>query len=375
MKTLFLVRDFPPDTGGVQHVLGKLAAVWPGEVRVIALSFPGDAAFDKTFPWPVRRVAAFRRLPGPAAVVLRQIAFFLAVCSTWREWRFDRIVCGYLATNGPIAFLWRRLFGVPYVVMTYGMELLRVEDAVARGFWRGVLTRAELVTTIADVFTEFLGRFAPDARAVKIPLGCESPGETDVAFPEPYRGVSLAGRPVVLSVGRLVPRKGFDTALRALGELSKTRPDLVYVAAGGGDDLPRLKKLAGDLGLSDRVVFTGRVDPGELRALFRRADLFVMPSRQEGKDVEGFGIVFIEAGAAGVPVVGGRSGGVPEAVHDGVNGLLADPADPGDVAEKMARILDDPALAARLGEGGRRLAREVFTFKNMRDAMLREIRS
>ncbi|MBZ0271974.1 glycosyltransferase family 4 protein, partial [bacterium] len=103
--------------------------------------------------------------------------------------------------------------------------------------------------------------------------------------------------------------------------------------------------------------------------LYARADAFVMASRSDGDDVEGFGIVFVEAGAFGVPVVGGRSGGVPEAVRDGESGFLADPLDPADIAGKIARILDDRALARRLGDEGRRLASEVFTF----EAMTREI--
>ncbi len=373
MRTLFLVKDFPPDVGGVQGLLGQLARRWPGEVRVIASRTPGDVEHDRAYPADVTRVSSFKSLPGFLAVLLRQAAFFFAVANLWRRWRFDRIICGYLQFSGPIALFWNRFLGVPFVVLTYGMELLRLRRSRAPGLWRGLLRRAQLVTTIAEPFQEFLKKFAPKARARKIPMACIISRHADEPLPEPYRGHSLAGKRVILSVGRLVARKGFDTLIAAMPMLIANDKDIACIIVGKGDDGPRLESLARESGVADKVIFTGEIGETELAQLYERADVFAMISRQEGDNVEGFGIVFIEAGARGTPVVGGRSGGVAEAVKDNISGLLADPTSAKDVAEKISAILDDPEMAARMGEEGRRIAREVHTFENMLATLTKEL--
>ncbi|HKC52599.1 MAG TPA: glycosyltransferase family 4 protein [Myxococcota bacterium] len=369
MRTLFLVRDFSPTVGGVPLLLEELTRLWPGEVRVIALATPKDAAEGAGNAVSITRIPAWRRAPRPLALLLRQISYARALRRTWRDWPFDRIVCGYLATNGPLAWWWRLRRGAPFVVLTYGTELLRARHSLAAPVWRAVLARAELVVTISDPFTRLIHAFAPTAHVRKVPLGCRSALAAALRArpPEPR---ARDGRRVILSVGRLVPHKGFDVALRALALLRRTRSDWEYLVVGVGPDRARLERLALELDLADHAGFVGSVDDAQLAALYARADLFVMPSRAEGTTVEGFGLVFVEAGSAGVPVIGGRSGGVAEVVHDGLNGFLVDPTDPADLAAKIERLLADPGLARRMGAEGRRIAREVFTFEAMRDAIL-----
>jgi phosphatidylinositol alpha-1,6-mannosyltransferase len=308
-------------------------------------------------------------------VALRQLAYWRATRALWRQWCFERIICGYLATHGPLALWWRLRYGVPFVVLTYGMELRSAERSRAAPFYRWILERAKLVVTIAEPFSILVKRFAPKARVRKIPLGCRAlPAAGDRSAAEAARP-ELAGKRVVLSVGRLQPRKGFDVTLRALARLLAEGRDLIYVAVGDGPDRTRLEQLARELGVSERVIFAGKVDDAKLAALYARADVFTMPSREEGTSVEGFGLVFVEAGAAGVPVIGGRSGGVCEVVREGENGLLVEPLDAEALATAIARVLDDPQLAARFGAEGRRLAREVFTFEAMCSTLVAELAS
>ncbi|MCC6157213.1 MAG: glycosyltransferase family 4 protein [Deltaproteobacteria bacterium] len=364
IATLVLARDFPPDIGGVQTVVSELAARTPN-TRVIARRTPGDEAFDRDFPAVLTRIAASEHGPRALRPILRQIALFLAVFRAWRTKRFGRIVCGYLAFAGPVAWIWRGLFGVPYTVLTYGTEIVRARDSMWSFAWRRILRDADFVATIAEPLVEILGAMEPGARVVKIPLGCTVSAYDPPPLPNPWRGVDHANRRVVLSVGRLVARKGFDTVIRALGDAGGRRGDTIYLVAGDGPDRARLESLAGECGVADRIVFAGRVEPEELRALYARCDVFVMPSRREGDDIEGFGLVFVEAGAFGKPVIGGDSGGVSEAVRDGVNGLLVDPTDPVALRDALDRMLNDADLAARLGKGGRLLATTEFTFERM----------
>jgi phosphatidylinositol alpha-1,6-mannosyltransferase len=167
-----------------------------------------------------------------------------------------------------------------------------------------------------------------------------------------------------LSVGNLVERKGHDLVLRALPQLKQRWPGLLYVIVGDGPFRPALEALAEQLGVASSVRFAGRVDSAALPAFYRLCDVFVMPSRlrAEHHDVEGFGIVYIEAGACGKPVVGGLSGGTEDAIAEGETGLLVDPGDANALAAALARILEDPGFARTLGENARRRAAAEFTW-------------
>jgi len=168
----------------------------------------------------------------------------------------------------------------------------------------------------------------------------------------------------------LTPRKGVDKTIEAVSLLAKKHPDLLYVVVGSGDDKERLVKLAKEKWLDDRVIFAGRVSDEDLLRFYARADMFILASREEGRDIEGFGLVFVEAGAFSVPVIGGDSGGVRQAVLQGYNGLLVEPESPTAIAEAIERLILDPELAAVFGKNGRKLATEVFTWQNCQRALL-----
>ena len=168
---------------------------------------------------------------------------------------------------------------------------------------------------------------------------------------------------LVVSISRLVPRKGFDTAIRAAALLRPTRPDLVLAIAGGGRDEARLRQLANQLGAPVR--FLGRVSNADLPRLYACADVYAMLCRDRwgGLEQEGFGIVFLEAAACGVPQVGGSSGGAAEAIDDGTTGIVVSrPEEPRDVAAAIGSLLDDPAMAQRMGRAGRERAVTDFSY-------------
>jgi phosphatidylinositol alpha-1,6-mannosyltransferase len=154
---------------------------------------------------------------------------------------------------------------------------------------------------------------------------------------------------MIATLARLEPRKGVDVTLRAIAELTRAFPTLGYVVAGGGDDAPRLQALAHDLGLTDRVHFLGRVDDDVKAAVLSAADVFVMPTRQVGPSVEGFGLIYLEAAWYGTPAIAGREGGGGEAVRDGVTGLVVDGEDPAAVAAALRRLIEHPDERAALG--------------------------
>ena len=161
---------------------------------------------------------------------------------------------------------------------------------------------------------------------------------------------------VLLSVGRHVPRKKFDTVIKAIGEIKKKRPDikLKYFLIGEGEETPKLKELAKKLNLEDIIKFLGSLDHKIKIRYYKLSDLFVMTSSVEKHSIEGFGIVFLEANAVGNPVIGGRAGGAVDAIIDGETGLLVNPQDPNDIAEKICWLFENKQEAERMGQQGRK---------------------
>lgn len=170
----------------------------------------------------------------------------------------------------------------------------------------------------------------------------------------------LGKEPVLLTVGRLQRRKGQDMVIRALPGIRRRIPGAMYVIVGTGEEEGYLRDLAGEAGVSDHVIFAGAVPADELAAYYAACDVFVMPSRQIGPDIEGFGIVYLEAGAAGKPVVGGKTGGTEDAIADGVTGLLVDGESPEAIEAAVARLLSNPGEAARMGENAQARAAAEF---------------
>jgi phosphatidyl-myo-inositol dimannoside synthase len=174
---------------------------------------------------------------------------------------------------------------------------------------------------------------------------------------------------VLLTVGRLIsaePGKGVDSVIQVLPDVLKIMPNLFYVVVGGGDLLPHLERLAWASPARDHILFLGNLKPEQLKSLYVRADIFVMPSRQEG-----FGLTFLEAMALGKPVIAGDYGGTPEVVQDEVSGFLVDPGDLKGLASRLVQLLQDEPLRRKLGEKGRRRVEEYYTFKGFRERFAR----
>ena len=240
-------------------------------------------------------------------------------------------------------------------------------------------TRIVAVSRYTEALLVELG--VPEDRIRIVHPGCDVNRFGPVGVSDELRARVTQGRAhqhLILTVGNLVERKGHDTVIRALPLLPKGANDVLYLIAGDGPYRAALEKLAADLGVASQVLFLGRVPSDELPLLYSLADSFVMVSRQrlDACDVEGFGIVFIEAAACGKPAIGGRSGGVQDAIVDGVTGLLVDPLDSAAVANAITSLLLNPGLRERLGTAARERALRHFTWSRFTDnvaAILEEV--
>jgi phosphatidylinositol alpha-1,6-mannosyltransferase len=346
MRLLLLTIDFPPARGGVQNLLARLAAglAARGEVTVVTPATTGDRDWDATQSFRV-----IRSWPHGGGRLAVAALYARALVEILRR-RPRVIVCGHVLL-GPLCRVIRAVFGVPYVAMAYAYEIRAPRMRSIAGL---ALRGASRVVTISE-----FSRRAVEAHGVAAPgITVIRPGAVVVgagqAVPRPSMS---AGRRVLLSVGRLVDTyKGHDMVIRALPLVLAKAPDTEYVIVGDGPLGQYLARLAESLGVAAAVRFVGQADDDEVDAWYRACDVFVLASRESGVSggAEGYGIVFVEAGLRGKPVVGGRSGGVPDAVIDGETGLLVDPGDPADIADAITRLLTDPELADRLGRGGHR---------------------
>lgn len=207
-----------------------------------------------------------------------------------------------------------------------------------------------------------IGLGIPDSKIHVIPHGVdinrfESGSE--------YQGIvsehGLGGKKVILTVGNLVERKGHDMVIKSLPKVLENVPDTVYLIVGDGKQRQSLTNLVKELDLGEHVVFTGRVTDNELLQYYNACDVFIMPSREIDGDIEGFGIVYLEANACSKPVIGGKSGGIYDAVQDGVSGILVDPLDVNEISQALITLLTDDLLAKKLGKQGKKRVEEEFS--------------
>ncbi|MFG2086276.1 glycosyltransferase family 4 protein [Spirillospora sp. NPDC048824] len=351
-KTLFVTNDFPPRPGGIQAFVHGLAVRRPpGSVVVYAPAWKGAAEFDAAQPFPVVRHPGSLMLPEPG--VLRRAADVL------RAEGCDSVVFGAAAPLGLLAPGLRRRGAGRLVGITHGHEAGWASLPVARALLGRIGDDVDVLTYLGEYTRSRMARaLSPDAGARMARL---APGVDEKVFRAGAGGEEirarhrLAGRPVVVCVSRLVPRKGQDALIHAWRHVLRSVPDAVLLLVGGGPYRDDLERLAASLGVGGSVVFTGGVPWEELPAHYDAGDVFAMPcrTRRRGLDVEGLGIVYLEASATGLPVVAGDSGGAPDAVLDGETGVVVPGRSVARLAEALTGLLTDPGRARAMGEKGR----------------------
>jgi phosphatidylinositol alpha-1,6-mannosyltransferase len=348
--TLIVTNDFPPRRGGIQAFVHEMAVRQPpGSVVVYASDHQGSADFDAAQPFPVIRHRTGLLVPTPAA--RRRIV------ATFRAHGCTSVWFGAAAPLGLLAPALRRAGARRLVATTHGHEAGWAMLPGARSLLRRIGAGCDVVTYLGDYFRRRLEpAFGTNPAYAQLTPGVDvDTFRPDVDGAPIRRRYGLTDRPVVVCVSRLVPRKGQDTLIRALPQLRRRVPDAAMLIVGSGRYRSRLAALAAELEVTDVVAFSGAVPGSELAAHYAAGDVFAMPcrTRRRGMDVEGLGIVFLEASATGLPVLVGDSGGAPDAVRDGETGYLVDGRDPAAVAERLATLLSDDALRVAMGAAGR----------------------
>jgi phosphatidyl-myo-inositol dimannoside synthase len=403
MRTLLLSTSFPPVNGGIETYLHGVAKALCGyDLIVTAPITSGSKAFDsKTFLNIVRynrdtedlgywdglriiqenllstRWSGARSAWRTTGRSLVQMLALLACRSILKSVAFqsqlfagsskcfpaDLIQVGSVIPSGITAWIIHQRFGTPYVVYTHGMEILLWGSyRKTRSLLKTVLSNAAWVGAVSSFTAGLVQELGVPERAIRlVPPGIETARFfqlQDVQTIRKYYGISK--KRLILTHGRLDPRKGHDMVIRALPDVIRSHPDTSYLITGAGPNEEALKVLVGKLGLENYVCFGGQIPAEFVPALYQACDIFVMASRQIGHNVEGFGIACLEAAAAGRPVVAGRSGGTSDAISDGITGFLVDPKDPCEIGARLIQLLGDRSLRERLGNAGRQRVQQNF---------------
>ncbi|AXE77496.1 glycosyltransferase family 4 protein [Streptomyces atratus] len=374
-KTLIVTNDFPPRPGGIQAFLHNMALrLDPGQIVVYASTWKrspegiaATAAFDAEQPFTVVRDRTTMLLPTPR--VTRRAVQLLRVHGCTSVW------FGAAAPLGLMAPALRRAGARRLVATTHGHEAGWAQLPAARQLLGRIGESTDAITYLGEYTRSRIATaLSPEAadRMVQLP-----PGVDEKTFHPDSGGdlirarLGLSDRPVVVCVSRLVPRKGQDTLILAMPAILAQVPDAVLLIVGGGPYAKELKRLAEETGVGDSVRFTGPVPWDELPAHCGAGDVFAMPcrTRRGGLDVEGLGIVFLEASATGLPVVAGDSGGAPDAVLDGETGWVVRGGSVEESADRIVTLLRDPELRQRMGERGRAWVEEKWRWDLLADRL------
>ncbi len=356
-RVLLVTNDFPPRRGGIQSYLGefvnRLVDSGTHSVTVYAPKWKGAEAFDEAAD-----SAGYRVLRHPTTLMLPVPTVDARMRRLIDDNDIDTVWFGAAAPLALLAPRARQAGATRVLASTHGHEVGWSMLPVARSVLRSIGDHTDVVTFVSRYTrSRFAPAFGPSAALEYLPPGVDS----DRFRPDPAaraelrKRYRLGERPTVVCLSRLVPRKGQDMLIKALPAIRRRVPGAALVIVGGGPYLETLGKLARDCEVEDHVIFTGGVPGDELPAHHAMADVFAMPCRTRGAgmDVEGLGIVFLEASATGVAVVAGDSGGAPEAVQHNKTGLVVDGNSVDEIGEAVTELLIDRDRAAARGAAGR----------------------
>ncbi len=366
LKNLFITTIFRPATGGIELCLSNIIQRLPKRRAVVLTNKNGDESqsFDKSQKYPIYRKRLEMHFLKPKWLASPFFALQIALKEKVEFVQATHGFASYIA-----AWSLKKLLGLPYFVWAYGLDILAMQKSKMLYYFVKRIYKEACGGIANSKFTkQEMSRLGLPQEKISVVY----PG-VDGSYFKPGLAVEKvrkkyhipAEKKILLSVSRLVSRKGFDLVIRALPTILEKFPHTIYLLGGKGPDEARLRTMvtkSSDPKIQEAVKFIGFVPDQDLPSLYNLADVFLMPSRQINEDVEGFGMVFLEANACECPVIGGKSGGIPEAIIDGKTGFLVDPGDPQDLASKVIKLLSDDTLRKRMGQIGRQRVLKEFNW-------------
>jgi phosphatidyl-myo-inositol dimannoside synthase len=374
MRILVLTEHFLPAVGGsITWLLNTYSRYLPSETILIAGQHSGAAAIDLDLPFRVERTAMTMAdwdptLPSSLSHYLQISRYVYMSC---RRYSIQQIHCAKVLPEGLVALFIKFVKRIPYLLYAHGEE---IQTGLASRKFRWLIPKIYNSASVIIANSRHTQALLQNIGVSPAKIHVIHPGvnlqlfhdgkESAQMLREQYH---LGDAPVLLTVGRLQRRKGHDMVIRALPLIQAKLPRTTYFIVGAGEELAYLQRLVDEMGVADSVIFTGCVSDEELPGYYAACDVFIMPNREIDGDIEGFGMVYLEASAAGKPVIGGRSGGTEDAILDGVTGLRVDGASVVQIADAVIALLNDSGTSRMMGERGRLRVEREFTWESIVD--------
>ncbi len=361
-KILIATIEFSPQKGGIANYLAGLAGALPRDkVAVLAPKQVGADNFDTKQSYKIFRKKLFAKFIWP-----KWLPMIWHLWKTARKEKIEAILVGQILPVGTAAMILKKFLKIPYFVSCHGMDILTAAGSPRKKkLMNKILEQASGVIANSEFTRNELLKLGVLENKITIIYPC--PGKISGIAPEKVLEIKnrlgLADKKIILTVSRLMKRKGHDKVIEALPKVLEKIPNVIYVVVGDGPEKKNLKSKIENLKLEDSILLLGEISEEKKAAFYQLCDLFIMTPRQIGPDVEGFGTVYLEANQYGKPVVAGRSGGVAEAVVDDATGLIVNPEDTNQIAEAVIKILSDENLAKKFGEQGRERVKKEFEWE------------
>lgn len=358
-RILFITNDFPPQQGGIQTFIEGLIRQLPKDSVVVHASSQKSEEPQELFDEHISKELGVIVVRDRQKILLPTRALRNRIAGTIHAHSIKTVVFGASVPLGLLAPSLRRLGVTKIVAITHGHEVWWAKMPIFSQLLRRVGASVDHVTYLGAFTRNAISKaFNSDdyGKLTHLPPGVNTtefhPGEKPRYLIDRF---NLEDKKVILCVGRLVQRKGQDALISAMVMIREKFPETHLLIVGSGNDESRLRKLVRKFALNENITFAGRTSEGELPDYFRVADIFASPTRDRfgGLEVEGLGIVYLEASASGIPVIAGQSGGSPDAIHDGETGICVDGRDPHSVAAALMLLLGNRELANQMGKAGR----------------------
>ena len=361
-KTLFITNDFPPKKGGVANYLANLCNNLPKDkVVVLAPSFPCNEFYDCKINYKIYRFIEKKC----CKVFPYWVKLIFEAKKIIKQEKVEQVFCGQPLPNGTIGLILNKFLKIPFVLSFHGMDIL-----VGQKKWRKrillrkIIKKAKTIITNSNFTKNKVSQFYKIPKKISVIYPTSNlEFEENINIQDIATRYNLNGKKVILSVGRLELRKGFDMMISAMPQILKKVPNAIYLIIGTGKEKEYLSNLIDKLNLKNKVLILENISNDNLKKFFLACDVFSNPSRNIKGDVEGFGIVYLEANLAGKPVVAGKFGGENEAVINSKTGFLVNSKNINEIEEKVTALLLDEKMAQKMGELGKERALREFNIK------------
>jgi phosphatidylinositol alpha-1,6-mannosyltransferase len=354
-KTLLVTLDFYPSVGGIANYWKNLGAYMPSEKWVVLAPLLKNGVKELNAPYTIYRENFFS-----CCIYPRWLPIFFHVLRIAKKERSERIVVGQILPVGSAVWLASKFLRIPYSVSVHGMDVgLAARNGRKRTLCKKIFSDSEYIIANSTYTGSLVCEYGVPKEKITYIYPCASITPT---VPQSAHAIpaEFMFKKIILSVGRLVKRKGFEYVIRAMPAVLEKEPNAVYVILGNGQEESCLRELVQELAIQEHVFFVKNASDADLVAWYAACAVFCMASYEERGDVEGFGIVYLDANSFGKPVIGTTSGGVSEAVLDGETGIVVSPKNSLEIEQAVLRVLSDKAYANLLGAQGRKRAEKEF---------------